>query len=105
MEYCNGSVETRLGKLRAQNGHPEPFNVHTWTIGNEMYGPWQMGRMSLDQYWVKHNYIVEAMRKVDPKIKVVLSGATICERSIGGAEKISDFFPSEWEPPITARLP
>ena len=61
--------------------------------------------MSLNQYWEKHNRIVEAMKKVDPSIKVVLSGATICERSIGAAEKKGDFFPSEWEPPIPDRLP
>ena len=74
-------------------------------IGNEMYGPWQSGHMSLNQYWVKHNNIVEAMKEVDPKIKVVLGGASICEKSIGGAEKKGNFFPSIWEPPITAKLP
>jgi alpha-N-arabinofuranosidase len=105
VEYCNGSVETRMGKMRAENGHPEPFNVHIWTIGNEMYGPWQYGHMSLDQYWVKHNTIVEAMRKVDPKIKVTLSGATVCEKGIGAAEKKGNFFPSIWEPPIPDKLP
>jgi alpha-N-arabinofuranosidase len=105
VEYCNGSTDTRLGKLRAENGHPEPFNVRLWAIGNEMYGPWQFGRMSLNQYWEKHNRIVEAMKKVDPTIKVTLSGATICERSIGGAEKKGNFFPSDWEPPIPEKLP
>lgn len=104
-EYCNGSAETRMGKMRAANGHPEPFRVRHWTIGNEMYGPWQYGHMSLDQYWVKHNYIVEAMKKVDPTIKVTVSGASICEKSVGGAEKKGNFFPSIWEPPITATLP
>jgi alpha-L-arabinofuranosidase len=105
VEYCNGSTDTRLGRLRAENGHPEPFNVGLWCIGNEMYGPWQFGRMSLNQYWEKHNRIVEAMKKVDPTIKVVLSGATICERSIGAAEKKGNFFPSEWELPIPEKLP
>jgi alpha-N-arabinofuranosidase len=105
VEYCNGSVQTRMGKMRAENGHPEPLNVRYWTIGNEMYGPWQYGHMSLDQYWVKHNYIVEAMKKVDPSIKVTVSGASICEKSIGGAEKKNNFFPSIWEPPITETLP
>ena len=66
VEYCNGSTDTRLGKLRAENGHPEPFNVRLWTIGNEMYGPWQFGRMSLNQYWEKHNRIVEAMKNGGP---------------------------------------
>jgi alpha-N-arabinofuranosidase len=105
VEYCNGSTRTRLGRLRAENGHPEPFNVRLWTIGNEMYGPWQLGRMSLNQYWEKHNRIVQAMKAVDPTIKVVLSGATICERGIGAAEKKANFFPSEWEPPIPDPLP
>ncbi|MGA8629977.1 MAG: hypothetical protein WB573_06515, partial [Terracidiphilus sp.] len=105
VEYCNGSVETRMGKMRAENGSPEPFNIRCWTIGNEMYGPWQYGHMSLDQYWAKHNYIVEAMKAVDPDIKVTLSGASICEKSVGGAEKKGNFFPSIWEPPITENLP
>ena len=105
VEYCNGSVETHLGKLRARNGHAEPFRIKLWTIGNEMYGPWQFGRMALNQYWIKHRYVVEAMRKVDPTIQVVLSGATICERSIGAAEKKANFFPSDWEPPIPDPLP
>lgn len=105
VEYCNGSTATRLGKLRAENGHPKPYNVRLWCIGNEMYGPWQFGHMSLNQYWVKHNYIVEAMKKVDPRIKVTVSGASICEKSIGGAEKKNDFFPDKWEPPVLDKLP
>ena len=105
VEYCNGSTDTRLGKLRADNGQPEPFNIRLWCIGNEMYGPWQFGHMSLNQYWVKHNYIVRAMKAVDPNIKVTVSGASICEKSIGGAEKKNDFFPDKWEPPVTAKLP
>jgi alpha-N-arabinofuranosidase len=105
VEYCNGSADTRMGRMRAENGHPEPFNVRYWTIGNEMYGPWQYGHMSLDQYWVKHNAIVEAMKAVDPNINVTVSGASIAEKSVGGAEKKGNFFPSVWEPPITERLP
>ena len=105
VEYCNGSVDTRMGKMRAQNGHPEPFNVRYWTIGNEMYGPWQYGHMSPDQYWVKHNQVVESMKSVDVNIKVTASGATICEKSVDAAEKKGNFFPSIWEPPITEQLP
>ena len=93
VEYCNGSVNTRMGKMRAENGHPEPFNVRYWTIGNEMYGPWQYGHMSLDQYWVKHNRIVEAMKAVDPNIKVTVSGASICEKSVDAAEKKGQLLP------------
>ncbi len=105
VEYCNGSADTRMGQLRAANGHPQPFNVRIWSIGNEMYGPWQYGHMSLDQYWVKHNVIVAAMKAVDPTIKVTASGASVCEKSVGGAERKNNFFPNKWESPITATLP
>ncbi|MCE5187370.1 MAG: DUF1080 domain-containing protein [Planctomycetaceae bacterium] len=37
MEYCNGSVETPMGALRAANGHPEPYNVTYWEIDNETW--------------------------------------------------------------------
>ncbi len=36
VEYCNGSVETSWGKIRAQNGHPEPCAVKYWQLGNEV---------------------------------------------------------------------
>ncbi|HYF51993.1 MAG TPA: alpha-N-arabinofuranosidase, partial [Planctomycetota bacterium] len=38
IEYCNGSLDTPMGKLRAQNGHPEPYNVRLWEVGNELSG-------------------------------------------------------------------
>lgn len=38
IEYCNGSVETKYGRLRAERGHPEPFGVKYWQIGNEQRG-------------------------------------------------------------------
>jgi len=38
IEYCNGSVDTKWGGKRAENGHPEPYNVKYWQIGNELVG-------------------------------------------------------------------
>ncbi len=35
VEYCNGGVETPMGQVRAQRGHPEPYDVVYWQIGNE----------------------------------------------------------------------
>lgn len=74
LEYCNGSVETRMGALRAKNGHPEPYNVIWWGIGNEMYGSWQLGHMPLADYIKKHNEFAEGMRKLDPRIKLIAVG-------------------------------
>jgi alpha-N-arabinofuranosidase len=81
VEYVNGPAASRLGRLRAANGHPAPYGVKIWGIGNEMYGPWQWGHMSITQYPDKHNLIVKAMRKVDPAIKVIASSATPEETS------------------------
>jgi len=75
VEYANGAVTTPMGKLRAANGHPDPYNIKLWGIGNEMYGDWQLGVMPPDQYQVKHNIFAKAMRKVDPTITLVASGA------------------------------
>lgn len=71
VEYCNGSADTPMGKLRAQNGHPEPFNVKWWAVGNEMYGSWQLGHMPLEEYVKKHNRVAEAMWNVDKSIKLI----------------------------------
>lgn len=39
VEYCNGSADTEYGRRRAENGHPEPYHVRFWSLGNEMgYG-------------------------------------------------------------------
>ena len=81
VEYVNGPATSRLGQLRAANGHPAPYGVKIWGIGNEMYGPWQWGHMAITQYPEKHNLIVKAMRKVDPTIKVIASSATPEETS------------------------
>ncbi len=35
IEYANGDTGTYYGRLRAKNGHPEPFNLKYIEIGNE----------------------------------------------------------------------
>jgi alpha-N-arabinofuranosidase len=74
VEYANGSTKTLMGKWRAQNGSREPFNVKWWCVGNEMWGNWQLGYMSLEHYVVKHNWVEDMMRQADPSIITVASG-------------------------------
>jgi alpha-N-arabinofuranosidase len=74
VEYCNGDANTPTGKLRAQNGHPEPYHVKWWAVGNEMFGSWQLGYMPQAEYVQKHKRTVEAIRKVDPNTKLVAVG-------------------------------
>jgi alpha-N-arabinofuranosidase len=76
VEYANGAPDAPMGRLRAQNGHPQPYGVRWWGIGNEMYGTWQLGHMPLEEYVKKHNVFAEAMRAADPTIKLIGVGAT-----------------------------
>ncbi len=75
VEYINGPESTVQGKLRAANGHAAPYGVKFWAVGNEMYGAWQLGHIPLSEYVKKHISMVDAMRKIDPSIKLVGVGA------------------------------
>jgi alpha-N-arabinofuranosidase len=75
VEYANGAVTTPMGRLRAANGHPEPYHVKLWGVGNEPWGEWQLGFMPVAQWELKHNMFAKAMRKVDPTIKLIAAGA------------------------------
>jgi len=103
VEYANGSSDTPMGKWRAANGHPKPYGVKWWSIGNEMYGAWQLGFMALRHYVIKHNMFAEAMRRVDPSIKLFACGAspdeTTCtntSRRITGKILTESGSPADW---------
>lgn len=82
VEYVNGPVTSRFGKMRADNGHAEPYGVKYWNVGNEMYGYWQLGYMAPQHYVIKHNLFAKAMRKVDPSIVIIAVGAMPDEMTI-----------------------
>jgi alpha-N-arabinofuranosidase len=75
VEYANGAATTRMGRKRAENGHPEPYRVKYWGIGNEPWGEWQFGVGPLSQFVVKHRLFAKAMRRVDPDITLIAGGA------------------------------
>lgn len=70
IEYCNGPADSKWGKVRAANGHPEPYGVKFWEIDNET---WQMGAEKYAE-WV--NRFAPAMRKADPSIKLAACGSS-----------------------------
>jgi len=61
--------------MASRNGHPRPYGVKFWGIGNEMWGEWQFGVMPLAQFEIKHNLFAKAMRQVDPTIQLIACGA------------------------------
>jgi len=55
---------------RAQRGHPEPYGVRYWEIGNEIYGNWETGCTKAQQYATDFKVFATAMKMVDPSLKV-----------------------------------
>ena len=84
VEYMNGSVLTRYGAMRARDGHPAPYDVKLWNIGNEPYGQWELGRTNVKYYVLKNNEFARAMRRVDPSITLLASGDMPDEMIIEG---------------------
>ena len=74
VQYTNGDENTPMGKLRSANGHDKPWKVKFWSIGNEMYGDWQLGHMSTEQFVAKNNEFADRMRSADPSIKLISVG-------------------------------
>ena len=74
LEYCNGGLDTTFGALRARHGHPEPYGVKYWEIGNEIYGPWQHGHCTAEEFAHRYNRFADAMKRVDPDIVLLACG-------------------------------
>ena len=71
IEFANGPVESRWGRLRADMGHPRPFNMKMLGIGNEQWGP---------QYIERYVPFAGAVREKYPEIELIAatgSDATI----------------------------
>jgi alpha-N-arabinofuranosidase len=67
VEYFNGAPETRMGALRARNGHREPYRIRYWQVGNE--------RQSRE-YDEQVASFCAAMKTVDPNIRILASFPT-----------------------------
>lgn len=77
IEYCNGGPETAMGKLRAANGHPQPYNVTHWEVGNELWGQWQERWTTAGGYVDRYRQFVKAMRAADPGVRLYACGAPV----------------------------
>ena len=62
IEFANGDVNTKWGKVRADMGHPAPFNLKFIGIGNEQWGK---------EYPERLEPFIKAIRKAHPEIKIV----------------------------------
>lgn len=62
IEFANGSIDSPWGKVRAEMGHPAPFNLKFVGIGNEQWGK---------EYPEHLEPFIAAIRKAYPQMKIV----------------------------------
>jgi alpha-N-arabinofuranosidase len=95
VEYCNGTTDTYYANLRRKNGAEKPFNVKYWALGNEVYGEWQIGHKTAEDYSKLALETGKMMKWVDPEIRLVACGfdaewnSTVLERLVHIADYIS----------------
>ncbi|MFP4057075.1 MAG: hypothetical protein ACLF0G_09430 [Candidatus Brocadiia bacterium] len=68
LEYCNGEAGTPRGKLRAANGHREPYGVRFWALGET---PWENG-MKAERYAQLAADLADAMRRQYPGTRLIV---------------------------------
>lgn len=64
IEYAIGPASSKWGRVRAANGHPNPFPLKYIEIGNEQVGP---------RYARRYNWFYDAIKKKYPGLKIVAS--------------------------------
>jgi alpha-N-arabinofuranosidase len=72
LEYCNSAVRTTLARERAANGHPAPFGVKLWGVGNENWGCG--GNYDAPSYAREYVRYATMLRHVDPTAELVVCG-------------------------------
>lgn len=87
--YCN-ATEGPMADWRKANGHPEPYHVKRWEMGNEIdytkradvdifrndTEEERKGKITVDQYIELIKPRIQAMRKVDPTIQIYVHAQT-----------------------------
>ncbi|MDE7420134.1 MAG: carbohydrate-binding protein, partial [Muribaculaceae bacterium] len=68
LEYCNGDVNTYWGAKRAENGHPEPFNMRLLEIGNENYN---FDDDRSDHYPERYKAFYDAIKAKYPEVTLI----------------------------------
>lgn len=68
LEYANGPVTSKWGALRAQNGHPAPFNLKYVEIGNENGMGYSWGGGNRADYLPRYKAFTKRIKAAYPNI-------------------------------------
>jgi alpha-N-arabinofuranosidase len=66
VQYCKGDMTSEWGAKRAANGHPAPYRVRYWQVGNEIAG-------AKPEYLGHIVEFIRAIKKADPAAQVMSS--------------------------------
>lgn len=80
IEFANGSADTEWGKVRADMGHPEPFNMEYILLGNE--------EDDIPEFRERFLLIANAIRAKHPDIKII---------GTSGTDDAGGYYNSLWE--------
>jgi alpha-L-arabinofuranosidase len=76
IEYCNFAKGTKWSELRRSHGYDQPHKVKYWCLGNEMDGPWQIGRLTAREYGRKARDIAQQARVIDEDVQLIACGSS-----------------------------
>ena len=76
VEYCNLESEGQYAKWRIANGHPKPYKVKYWSVGNENYGFWEIGAKSAEEWGRLVAESSKMIKHVDPETELTAAALT-----------------------------
>ncbi|GIG68028.1 arabinosylfuranosidase ArfA [Phytomonospora endophytica] len=76
VEYSNFPGGTARSDLRKAHGDADPYGIRLWCLGNELDGPWQIGRLSADEYGRLADRTARALKQLDPALELVACGSS-----------------------------
>jgi alpha-L-arabinofuranosidase len=79
VEFANGPIDSKWGKLRADMGHPEPFNLKLLGVGNEQW---------MEDYFDRYVVFYKALKQRYPDLQIV---------STSGPQANDDFYKYAWK--------
>lgn len=88
VEYAKGPISSTYGRLRAQNGHPEPFRLNYLAIGNENWG---------SEYFYRYGQIRAAVKERYPEVTCIVAAGPLAEGELIDASwaTIRQHFPED----------
>lgn len=71
VEFANGPADSKWGKVRAEMGHPEPFNLKFLGIGNEQWDYDEKHGGPNNAFTDRLKKFSDAIRKAYPELKLI----------------------------------